>query len=63
MKYRWTLLAALTPGLFAQSLNGVWDATVVVNEVEIPFRTELATQGDKASGSFFMVTSVSEAGG
>src|ERR1700736_6926345 len=40
---------ALAPVAFAQSLSGLWDATVVVNGLEIPFRMELA--GDR--GSFF----------
>jgi thiol-disulfide isomerase/thioredoxin len=37
----------------AQSLNGLWDATVIVNNVEIPFRLELAGNGSAAKGSFF----------
>jgi len=37
----------------AQSLNGLWDATVVVNTVEIPFRLELGGSGSAAKGSFF----------
>ncbi|MGH9721967.1 MAG: TlpA disulfide reductase family protein [Bryobacteraceae bacterium] len=46
----WFALAASLP---AASLTGVWDATVVVNEVEIPFRLELSTDGANASGAFF----------
>ena len=37
----------------AQSLNGLWDATVIVNDVEIPFRLELGGSGSAAKGSFF----------
>src|SRR5262245_38533963 len=37
----------------AQPLNGLWDATVVVNDVVIPFRFELAGTGSAARGTFF----------
>jgi thiol-disulfide isomerase/thioredoxin len=37
----------------AQSLNGLWDATVIVNGVEIPFRFELSGTGTSAKGLFF----------
>jgi thiol-disulfide isomerase/thioredoxin len=37
----------------AQSLAGLWDATVVVNTLEIPFRFEIAGQGAGLRGSFF----------
>jgi len=38
----------------AQSVNGLWDATVVVNNgIEIPFRIELSGSGAAAKGSFF----------
>jgi len=37
----------------AQSLAGLWDATVVVNKLEIPFRFEIAGQGPGIKGSFF----------
>jgi len=38
----------------AQSLTGLWDATVVVNGgLEIPFRFELAGSGSSVKGSFF----------
>src|SRR5690242_13873250 len=36
-----TLLLIVAPGL-AQSLNGLWDATVTVNDQKIPFRMELS---------------------
>jgi thiol-disulfide isomerase/thioredoxin len=39
----------------AQSVNGLWDATVVVNNgaLEIPFRFELSGSGSNVKGSFF----------
>lgn len=37
----------------AQSLNGTWDATVIVNNLPIPFRFEIAQQGPNVKGSFF----------
>ena len=36
-----------------QSLSGLWDAAVVVNGLEIPFRFEIAGTGAEISGSFF----------
>jgi peroxiredoxin len=44
-----SIVLALAPVAMAQSLSGLWDATVVVNSLEIPFRMEFA--GDR--GSFF----------
>ncbi|OLE85694.1 MAG: hypothetical protein AUF76_00010 [Acidobacteria bacterium 13_1_20CM_2_65_9] len=46
-------LVSLPAPARAQSLNGLWDATVIVNNVEIPFRLELAGNGSAAKGSFF----------
>jgi thiol-disulfide isomerase/thioredoxin len=37
----------------AQSLAGLWDATVVVNKLDIPFRFEIAGDGAAIKGSFF----------
>jgi len=37
----------------AQSLAGLWDATVVVQKNEIPFRFEIAGEGSAIKGSFF----------
>src|SRR5258708_17125896 len=39
----------------AQSVNGLWDATVLVNNgaLEIPFRFELSGSGTNVKGSFF----------
>jgi thiol-disulfide isomerase/thioredoxin len=47
-------LAALPSRASAQSLNGLWDASVVVTGgVEIPFRFEIAGSGPAVKGSFF----------
>jgi thiol-disulfide isomerase/thioredoxin len=47
-------LAALPSRASAQSLNGLWDASVIVNDgVEIPFRFEIAGSGPAIKGSFF----------
>lgn len=37
----------------SQSLAGLWDAAVVVNGLEIPFRFEIAGAGAAINGSFF----------
>jgi peroxiredoxin len=47
------LFIAVAPAVMAQSLNGLWDATVVVNGASIPFRMELSSQGTSATGTFF----------
>jgi len=46
------LIAMPTPAA-AQSLAGLWDATVVVNTLNIPFRFEIAGEGAAIKGSFF----------
>src|SRR5690348_14301646 len=43
-------LEAQTP---APTLAGLWDAAVVVNGLEIPFRFEIAGSGAAINGSFF----------
>jgi peroxiredoxin len=43
----------LAGGGAAQSLEGLWDATVVVDEIEIPFRIEFAGSGRNVQGWFF----------
>jgi thiol-disulfide isomerase/thioredoxin len=45
--------AALSVGCSAPSVQGRWDAVVVVNDVEIPFRFEIAQTESGASGAFF----------
>lgn len=37
----------------AQSIDGLWDATVTVNNVSIPFRIELSSKGNQVSSYFF----------
>jgi thiol-disulfide isomerase/thioredoxin len=37
----------------AQSIDGIWDATVTVNNVSIPFRIELSSKGTEVTGYFF----------
>src|SRR5262245_16299161 len=46
-------LTSLPAPAAAQSLAGLWDATVVVNDVVVPFRFELAGTGSAVKGSFF----------
>ena len=48
-------LFASPPRAAAQSVNGLWDATVTVNNgaLEIPFRFELSGSGSNVKGSFF----------
>jgi thiol-disulfide isomerase/thioredoxin len=45
--------SALSLGCSAPSIQGRWDAVVVVNDVEIPFRFEIAQTESGVSGSFF----------
>src|SRR5438445_3042945 len=50
------LLAAAHPAPLAHAasgIDGLWDAIVVANGVEIPFRFEIATNGADAQGFFF----------
>ena len=46
---------ALPPRAAAQPVNGLWDATVIVNNgaLEVPFRFELSGSGSNLKGSFF----------
>jgi thiol-disulfide isomerase/thioredoxin len=48
-------LVALPSPAVAQPVNGLWDATVLVNNgaLEIPFRFELSGSGSNVKGSFF----------
>jgi len=41
------------PLSIAQSLAGLWDATVKVKDLEVPFRFEISGDGSKISASFF----------
>jgi thiol-disulfide isomerase/thioredoxin len=48
------LAAASLPATgLAQSIDGLWDATVTVNSVPIPFRIELSSKGTEATSYFF----------
>lgn len=46
------LLAAI-PVSAASGITGLWNATVVVNKAEIPFRFEIAQNGSQVQGFFF----------
>jgi thiol-disulfide isomerase/thioredoxin len=48
-------LVALPQRAAAQSISGLWDATVTVNNgaLEIPFRFEISGSGSNVKGSFF----------
>lgn len=46
-------LVALPSRAAAQSLSGLWDASIVVNGVEVPFRMEIAGSGSSVKGTFF----------
>ncbi|HEX7137926.1 MAG TPA: TlpA disulfide reductase family protein [Vicinamibacterales bacterium] len=37
----------------ATSISGLWDAVVVANDTDVPFRFEIATKGSEAQGFFF----------
>jgi thiol-disulfide isomerase/thioredoxin len=48
-------LVAIPSRAGAQSINGLWDATVLINNgaLEIPFRFELSGSGSNVKGAFF----------
>jgi thiol-disulfide isomerase/thioredoxin len=46
-------LLALAPVLGAQSLNGIWNGTVTVDKLEIPFKFELSSDGQNMKGTLF----------
>jgi thiol-disulfide isomerase/thioredoxin len=52
MKRSATLLLLIPCG-FAQSLSGLWDATVKVGNLDVPFRFEILNQGANVAGTFF----------
>ncbi|MGE3176973.1 MAG: TlpA disulfide reductase family protein [Vicinamibacterales bacterium] len=43
----------LAPVASAQDASGLWDAVIVANKVEVPFRFEVAVKGAAAEGFFF----------
>lgn len=47
-----TLLAASLSAL-GQSVDGLWDASIAVNGVDVPFRIEISTKGTDAGSYFF----------
>ena len=47
------LVLALAPIALAQSISGLWDATVKAGNLDIPFRFEIAGDGAAVKGSFF----------
>ena len=53
MKILTAAALVFAPLTIAQSLAGLWDATVKVNELEVPFRFEIAANGPKITGTFF----------
>lgn len=46
-------LLVAAPVAFAQGVAGRWDAVVVANTVEVPFRFEIAQSGSQIEGFFF----------
>src|SRR5580704_15931846 len=44
---------ALVPAAFAESVAGLWNATVNVNGTEIPFKIEFSGDGTNVKGWFF----------
>jgi thiol-disulfide isomerase/thioredoxin len=53
MKILTAVALVLAPLSVAQSLAGIWDATVKVKDLEVPFRFEISGNGSKISASFF----------
>jgi thiol-disulfide isomerase/thioredoxin len=47
------LFSAAQPAQAQEKLDGRWDAVVVVGQAEIPFRFEIAHQGEQWTGYFF----------
>jgi thiol-disulfide isomerase/thioredoxin len=47
------LLAPAATPRAASPIDGLWEATIVANGVEIPFRFEIATTGTETQGFFF----------
>jgi thiol-disulfide isomerase/thioredoxin len=52
MKFLMMSALVLAPLGIAQSVAGLWDATVTVRNLEVPFRFEIAGDGEKVLGSF-----------
>ncbi len=52
-KFLAALLFAIAPAAVAQSLDGLWDATITFNGRAIPFRLQIAGEGAKLQGWLF----------
>jgi hypothetical protein len=46
-------LFAFAPAVWAQSIAGLWDATVTSNGATIPFKIEFSGEGSNVKGWFF----------
>jgi thiol-disulfide isomerase/thioredoxin len=46
-------LASAIPGTTASNIAGLWDAKIVANQLEIPFRFEIDQTGNQVQGFFF----------
>jgi thiol-disulfide isomerase/thioredoxin len=46
-------LASARPGFSGTSITGLWDAEIVANQLQIPFRFEIAQNGNQVQGFFF----------
>jgi len=55
MTSKFPILAAflLAQAAAAQTLSGLWTATVTVNDVDVPFRMEFSGDGSNVKGCFF----------
>jgi thiol-disulfide isomerase/thioredoxin len=53
MKLLTAAALVFAPLTIAQSLAGLWDATVQVKNLEVPFRFEISGDGSKVAGTFF----------
>jgi thiol-disulfide isomerase/thioredoxin len=53
MKLLPAAILLLAPAAWAQSVSGLWDATINFNGAEIPFRLEIAADGANVKGWFF----------
>jgi len=53
MKLLPAAILLLAPAAWAQSVSGLWDATINFNGAEIPFRLEIAADGANVRGWFF----------
>ncbi|HEY7285036.1 MAG TPA: TlpA disulfide reductase family protein [Vicinamibacterales bacterium] len=46
-------LTVPAPAQAAAPISGLWDAVVVANDIDVPFRFEIANKGTEAQGFFF----------